>query len=73
MNKLGGLNPSCAKSFGNVLAVNKNLIHVDVSDNNFNEEESTIISEKLHSNKKIYGFHFSGNYGYVDSKGFLKV
>ena len=73
MNKLVQSNPSCAVILGNVLTVNKNLIHVDLSDNNFNQEESTIIAEKLHANKKIYGFHFNGNYGYIDSKGFLKV
>lgn len=73
MNKLGESIPCCAKMLGNVLSTNKNLLHVDFSDNNFNEEESAIISEKLHGNKNIYGFHFNGNYGYIDSKGFLKV
>lgn len=30
-----------------------------------------MISESLNINKSIYGFHFYGNYGYVDNKGFL--
>lgn len=60
------------KTIGNVLTNNKVLVHVDFSGNNFNEEESKFIGEKLHKNKKIYGFHFHGNFGYIDSKGFLK-
>lgn len=24
-------------------------------------------------NKSMYGFHFYGNYGYVDNKGFLVI
>lgn len=31
------------------------------------------ISKALEKNKTIYGFHFSGNYGYVDSRGFLII
>lgn len=27
----------------------------------------------MSKNKKIYGFHFDGNFGYVDTKGFLKL
>lgn len=27
----------------------------------------------MNKNKKIYGFHFNGNYGYIDTKGFLKL
>lgn len=73
MNKLGESKPSCAKALASVLATNKVLVHVDFSGNNFGEEESKIIADKLQGNKKIYGFHFSGNYGYIDSKGFLKV
>lgn len=38
MNKLGDQKNSCAKILGNTLANNKELIHVDFSENNFNEE-----------------------------------
>jgi hypothetical protein len=72
-NKLGDSKPSCAKMIGTVLSANKILIHLDLSGNKFNEEESKVISEKLQGNKKIYGFHFCGNFGYIDSKGFLKL
>ena len=30
------------------------------------------IADGLKKNRTIYGFHFLGNFGYVDSKGFLK-
>lgn len=55
----------------NLLITNKSLIHFDLSSNNFSKEESEIIGEGLEQNKTIYGFHFRGNYGYIDSKGFL--
>ena len=55
------------------MIANRTLLHADFSENNFSEEESKTIGEGLEKNKKIYGFHFSGNYGYIDSKGFLKV
>ena len=71
-NKLGEFGNSCAKNIANVLTNNKVLLHVDFSENNFNLEESKLIGEALEKNKKIYGFHFSGNCGYIDSKGFLK-
>jgi hypothetical protein len=38
MNKLGDAKPSCAKMIGIVLANNKILIHVDLSNNKFSEE-----------------------------------
>lgn len=48
------------------------MLHVDFSGNNFTQEDSLVIGEALYGNKKIYGFHFGGNYGYIDSKGFYQ-
>jgi hypothetical protein len=31
------------------------------------------VAQALSKNKSIYGFHFGGNYGYTDSKGFLII
>jgi NLR family CARD domain-containing protein 3 len=31
------------------------------------------LADALKSNRTIYGFHFTGNYGYVDARGFLVV
>lgn len=40
---------------------------MDLSYTNFNKIESLIISKFLKDNKSIYGFHFAGNFGYIDS------
>ena len=57
----------------NFLKGNSALIHLDLSCNKFTYNESQQISEALENNQSIYGFHFKGNYGYVDNLGFLKV
>ena len=49
------------------------LIHLDLSFNNFNLEESKIIQKSLLENHILFGFHFRGNYGFVDNKGFLII
>jgi len=50
---------------------NKDLIHLDLSCNLFNNEDTVILAQKLEKNKSIFGIHFSGNSGYVDSLGFI--
>lgn len=49
------------------------MIHLDLSNNHFGLEDSLEIATALVKNKTIYGFHFSGNTGYVDSRGFLII
>jgi hypothetical protein len=56
-----------------MLKQNKEIVHLDLSNNNFNLKESMEISVALEKNKTIYGFHFQGNYGYVDYIGNLIV
>ena len=46
---------------------NKELMHLDLSCNLFNYEDTAILASKLEKNKTIYGIHFSGNNGHVDS------
>lgn len=72
MNKLGSMKNSCAKAVINAIVSNKHLVHLDLSANNFSEEESKMIGESLEKNHTIYGFHFGGNFGFIDSKGFYK-
>lgn len=74
-NSLGGSNPSVAPLISEVLQSRNTdrLAHLDLSNNYFTLEESKIIAAGLENNHSIYGFHFVGNYGYVDSKGFLVV
>lgn len=52
---------------------NVEIRHLDLSHNYFSLEDSLSISESLENNKTIYGFHYTGNVGYVDSRGFLVV
>ena len=50
---------------------NKDLIHLDLSCNLFNNEDTVILAQKLEKNNSIFGIHFSGNSGYVDYLGFI--
>ena len=72
-NSLGGNNPSIAPNIVEVLEKNDKIVHLDLSNNYFTLQESKMIAAGLEKNNSIYGFHFVGNYGYVDSKGFLIV
>lgn len=60
-----------AEIINEFLQDNKSLAHFDLSCNHFRYEECEIIAEGLKVNHSVYGFHFDGNYGYVDSEGFL--
>ena len=56
---------------GEMFEKNKDLMHLDLSCNLFNYEDSVILASKLEKNKTIFGIHFSGNNGFVDSLGFI--
>ena len=32
-----------------------------------------MIAEALKVNRKLLGFHFSGNFGYINLKGYLRI
>lgn len=57
----------------NFLRQNTILLHLDLSCNKFTHSESKQIAEALEANQTIFGFHFKGNYGFVDNLGFLVV
>jgi NLR family CARD domain-containing protein 3 len=72
LNQLGDSGElGCAKAIASCLKTNRTLQHVDISFNNFGKEATEVIAEGLEPNKHIYGFHYRGNYGWVNSKGFL--
>lgn len=73
MGKAKDKNEECTRTIANCLKENEYLMHVDLSNNRFNVEESKRIAEGLKSNQSIYGFHFEGNRGYVDNYGFLVI
>ena len=44
------------------------LRHLDLNCNGFNLTESKKIAKALDKNHTLYGFHFNGNWGYLDEK-----
>mmetsp|Transcript_16381 Transcript_16381/g.7801 ORF Transcript_16381/g.7801 Transcript_16381/m.7801 type:complete len:86 (-) Transcript_16381:834-1091(-) len=56
---------------GDSLATNVILCHLDISHNNFDYDQCSVISEYLNSNHAILGIHIIGNDAFVDSLGFL--
>ncbi|KAL4513116.1 hypothetical protein ABPG72_017801 [Tetrahymena utriculariae] len=74
-NPLGGdYSKKCSQEIKHFLMYpQSNIVHLDLSDCGFNQQESTNIQEGLIKNHTIYGFHFSGNFGVVDALGFLNI
>lgn len=62
-----------SKALGKFLETNQLLVHLDLSSNKFRIEECQDIALGLRSNHTIFGMHFDGNFGYIDSEGFLIV
>ena len=53
------------------LEENKSLLHLDLSFNKISLEDTKLISEGIHFNNTLFGYHYAGNCGIVDSLGFL--
>ncbi|CAD8081151.1 unnamed protein product [Paramecium sonneborni] len=72
-NKLGG-NKDCTNEICNLIGrPHPELIHLDLSHNDFKEGDSQKIANELEFNKIIYGFHFEGNSNYeINHKGYLR-
>ena len=49
----------------------ESLTHLDLSNNNFSKADTEVIGNILKANHKVQ-VHYEGNYGYVDSLGFLQ-
>ena len=52
---------------------NRVLMHLDISNNQFTDPQAERIAHALRKNNTIYGFHFTGNKGYVDTESYLVV
>lgn len=63
----------CIQKICDFLNTNKSLLHLDLSANQFSIADCKQIANALKNNRSIYGFHFSGNWGRVDPRGFLEV
>ena len=72
-NRINNKEKNMVESLNNFLENNQDLYHLDLSCNKFTFEESKAIANCLKKNKTIYGFHFEGNFGNIDSMGFLKI
>ena len=72
-NALGNGNPSVVPYILDYFKLPDRIVHLDLSSNHFSLEESKKIAEGLEHNHSIYGFHFKGNFGYVDTRGFLVI
>ena len=53
------------------MSENKFLQHLDISYNKISYHDTLLISESLKTNHSLYGIHYEGNYGRIDSLGFL--
>lgn len=72
-NAFGQGNPHVVPKLCDYLVKNKSLVHLDLSSNFFTLQDCKAIAEAIAKNHTIYGFHFRGNYGWVDARGFLVV
>ncbi|CAG9324752.1 unnamed protein product [Blepharisma stoltei] len=64
-------NLDVAQAISKALRINTVLRHLDLSHNNFKEEECKTIGEGLSENHDLLGIHMLGNDCYIDSKGFI--
>jgi len=73
-NNLGKRKSKFSESLQALLMKNETgLLHLDLSYNQIDLEESKLISLGLAENHLIYGFHFEGNAGSIDPQGNLIV
>lgn len=59
------------KVFGKALQANNTVVHLDLSFNEIKQNDTAILGHYLVDNHTIFGIHFKGNEGEVDSLGFL--
>ena len=57
--------------WGRSLENNKNLIHLDLSNNGLGEIACRAMGQRLNNNHTLYGIHLNGNATCTDSLGFL--
>ena len=69
----GGVTPTeVGTVWGNSLAENKTLLHLDLSFNKIKYADTQVLADKIKKNHTIYGLHYQGNEGRVDSLGFIR-
>jgi hypothetical protein len=69
--KIAKLDLSIATAWSTTFLMNKSLVHLDISHNNFQAEEIKVMGEGLNKNHTILGIHSSGNECTTDGLGFV--
>ncbi|CAD8165096.1 unnamed protein product [Paramecium pentaurelia] len=64
---------NCTQKVCDFLSQNKVMLHCDLSANQFTLQDCKLIANSLKPNRTMYGFHFAGNWGVVDPRGFLII
>ncbi|CAD8099201.1 unnamed protein product [Paramecium primaurelia] len=64
---------NCTSKICEFLIGNKIMLHCDLSANQFTLQDCKLIATSLKQNRTMYGFHFNGNWGIIDPRGFLII
>ena len=64
-------NESCINELSEFFAKNSAVVHLDISYNNIGYADTVVLAQALIPNKTLIGFHYAGNSGYLDVRGFL--
>lgn len=71
-NRMGSdQNSRAAKKIAEFVTNHDDLVHFDLSNNNFNQDECQIIADGLVNNHSILGLHIAGNCAEIDAHGFI--
>ena len=60
-----------AEEWQHAFRLNKDLVHLDISYNDFDSKEIEIFKKGLDVNHTIFGIHFAGNEGVIDNNGYV--
>lgn len=72
-NSLGLYASTFSKNLSDFIAANTELVVLNLSNNNLSKDDAKLIAEGLEKNHTLYECQFQGNYGYIDTFGFLNV
>ena len=63
---------TCTGEVAAMLRGNKEIVHLDLSHNNFNRNHCKVLAAGLAANQTCCGLHFAGNAGEIDAGGYLR-
>jgi len=70
-NTIGANERGLGKAFFELFSTNNSLVHCDFSFNKISYQTTEQAAKGLEENHTIYGLHWLGNEGYIDTEGFL--